>query len=201
MPGKRAPGDVLAQMRTEYVTGSMSYSDLAKKHGVARSTIAKLARREGWVQERAQYRTRVVTTAVSKRARADSDKLARLMAAADRACVHVDELFADPDQFRRYVVQEGEDGDYHSVERVFDKRDAAALRNAVAALRELTTEVRDLYRLPTLQQEQAQEIAVQRLNMDRDKAEGKDLANTITVRFKGLEDVLTDGPGDQTAGA
>lgn len=187
------PSKILAEIETAYVTGDESYRKLAARFGVSSSQVLKLGKDGGWVKKRQQYRSRVVSNAVAKRARADSDHLARLMHASDKAAKHIEALFDDPDQFRRHIVQVvDETGASASEEVIFVKRDAQALRNAVAALRELTSEVRDLYRLPTLQQEQAQQIAVERLEMERARQAQQNKAQDATIRVV-FDDDLNDG--------
>ncbi len=43
-------------IKKEYVTGKMSYKKLAENHGIRLNTLTERAAKEGWVQERVQYR-------------------------------------------------------------------------------------------------------------------------------------------------
>ena len=191
------PADKLAAIETAYVTGDESYRQLAARYGISRGYLAMLGHDNGWVDKRKQYRAGVVSKAIGKRARVESDRLARLMTASDKAAEHIEQLFDDPQQFNRHIVQvTDETGATVPMEQIYDKRDSLALRSAVSALKELTAVIRDLYRLPTLREEQAQEIAVQRLELDRQRQQTQDVRDTsITVRFEGLDD---DGNNTET---
>lgn len=44
------------ELMNEYVTGTDSYRCLAQKHGISRAKICKLAKEQGWVAARGEFR-------------------------------------------------------------------------------------------------------------------------------------------------
>lgn len=189
------------KIRTEYVTGRESYRQLAKRHGLPVSTLSKVAKKEGWPERRRQYGDKVAAkTEDAMCARTCARELKRLEA-LQRAAVGISDVLAgvldDPGQFTRYIVSGGDDG---MVERTFKKVDMRAIKDFTVALQTATRTVRDLYGLPGYTDAMAMELAIQRLALDRQKAElgTPDEDDTGIVVLAMLEDT-EDGEDDMGA--
>lgn len=71
------------KVKTEYVTGSMSQAELAKKHKTAKSTLQARARAEKWTQQRKDYRARVSAKTMQNSEHAALRRAERLNAIMD----------------------------------------------------------------------------------------------------------------------
>lgn len=180
------------KIKTEYISGDLSYRDLAKRYNVPFRTLSDRAKKERWVALRAKHRDKVVTTACRRKQKAQVESLVRLKTAADNMVRVVEEasgaeFYIDrrdkKDRNGNPVVDEN----YRPIQ---DKAvDAKAFRQMTAALRDMVEAVRDLYDIPTqaekLRQEQEQvklELERQRLEQARQKDA---LDDRIVVSFQG----------------
>ena len=159
-----------ALLETEYVTGSASYQSLSEEHGVSRTRIGAVARREGWGEKRTDYRRRVRELAAEKRARKDAQAIAELTETADRVARAFAQIAADEKQFCRYIVQEKNGTQTVSEEKLFEKRDIKSLREMTAALKDLIFVIRDLHDMPNMQDRAAMENARRKLEMEEQRA-------------------------------
>ena len=188
-----------AAIRAEYAAGGMGYRALAERHGIPFKTLASRAWREGWVEERKRHRAEVARRTSEKVAKQEAaeaaKKLNKLRHAADSMSGVIDGVFADAEQFYRHLVAlRSEDGS-ETVERVFGKMDARAVRDITAALKDLTAVIRDLYDMPSLVDREAREMALERLELERQKAAvGKETDEDETgVLLLSPVEVETDG--------
>jgi len=95
------------QIRAEYITTETSYRRLAKKYGVALTTLSRRAQKEKWKQERETY-WNTVRTEVVQRTQEDAiekhvDAAARISAISDKL---LDKLEQAAGQLDRYMVQD-----------------------------------------------------------------------------------------------
>lgn len=194
-------------IKTEYITTDISQRKLAKKYGLAVSTIARKSTDEGWVEQREQHKSNVLSKTTEKIANKEANKLARLAAATDKAIDVVVKAFDDPDQFNRYIVESMEeyaepetiiddDDVIHSVgmrkyshEKTFAKVDTKALKDLTTVLKDLTGLMRNLYGIPTQAEAESQRIAAERLKLEQQKvASAADDTGRIEVVFAAGED-------------
>ena len=183
-------------IKTEYITGHVSYRQLSKKYNISLSTVGVRAGREEWAEKRRLYRNKVATKSIEKASERESNRLANLMEATSRAIDVVVGSFADTEQFNRYLVERRErytgayiaDEDSPPIdertwteEQVFKKTDTKALKEMTSVLKELTGLMRDFYNLPTPAQAEAQRIAAERLELDKRKADADKADDTIVV--------------------
>ena len=166
-------------VRLEYITGNISYRKLADKHGIAHRSLCDAAAREGWHSKRQEWRERTAIKAAQKAstrvAATEADKLVKMREAADSMSAVLERVLEDADQFRRHLITTGlGDGVTRTECRVEDKFDTRAIRDTTIALRDLTAAIRNLYSLPTVQEQQAMDIAAERLRMDKAKVKGDD---------------------------
>ena len=76
----------------EYITTNTSYRALAEKYEVSQSYLAHYGCRNGWVQKRADYKSKVHQKSIEKAAEQEVDKLAKCKTATDKAIARVDEM-------------------------------------------------------------------------------------------------------------
>ena len=67
-------------LRLEYINGTLSLRDLARKHGLSESTVGNRAVRHKWEQDRERLRTEAITVAQEKLTEEHIDKLSEFNA-------------------------------------------------------------------------------------------------------------------------
>lgn len=71
MAGKGKPGPKerynWSAIETEYVTGNISYADLAQKHGVSNDVLTRKAIKRNWTDKKQQFKDRMLEQANKKR--------------------------------------------------------------------------------------------------------------------------------------
>jgi len=181
-------------IKAEYITTDISYRKLAEKWGVSFRTLGDRAKREGWVDERNRHRNNVITSTVQKVAARTSstnaDRLLRLQSAADSMGKVIAEIFDDTEQFTRHIITEGLGmGETKVEERQFKKIDTKAIKDLTGAMKDLAYVLRNIYDLPTIQEQSAMDIAAERLRIDKAKAEAeKDDDKDLSVEFSTPEE-------------
>lgn len=112
-----------ASLMSEFVTGDISISALAKKHSVKYATIYRHYKNENW-------------ESIKKGQREDGPevKMIKEIDIADKLLGVLDEAINDKKQFYRYIVKEKNGPDSGEEERIFGKMDMQALNNAIKAL-------------------------------------------------------------------
>lgn len=158
------------QIKTEYITTDTSYRKLSAKYDVPMSTLTRIAIKEKWVEARERYKNKVVAKTVEKMAVKEANKLAKLRTMTDSMVNVVEGIFNDPEQFQRHLVQTRDGQLWDVEERVFKKADTKAIKDITAALKDLSSVLRNVYDLPTVQEQAAMDNAASRLQLDRDKA-------------------------------
>ena len=160
------------KIKAEYITTSISYRDLAEKWAVPFSTLRDRAKKGKWAAARDSHRNTVVRKTVQKVADrtsdANADKLIRLQQAADSMSAVIADIFTDTEQFKRHIVP---DGDFSGTERVYKKVDTKSIKDLTGALKDLACVMRNIYDLPTVAEQSAMELAAQRLELEKAKAD------------------------------
>lgn len=158
-------------IEAEYVGGEATYAELARAHGVHPSLVGKRAAAHDWRKKREKYREKVGEKILRKTATKKANKLASLQTSADKLAGRIATMLEDDKAFNKYLVEVGRGrGEYSTEERTFSKTDTKALRDVVAALKDLTATMRNLYGIATEQEAAQLEIARERLQLDKAKA-------------------------------
>ena len=165
-------------IKSEYITGNISYRKLADNWGVSFRTLSDRAVREGWKEARDAHRNNVLAKTVqkvaSRKATTTANKLCDLQEAADNMGRVIAGIFADTEQFHRHIVTEGLGmGSTKVEERRYEKVDTKAIKDLTGALKDLAAVMRNIYDLPTAQEQAAMDIAAERLRLDKAKAEAE----------------------------
>lgn len=123
------------QIKTEYVTGDISYRKLAEKYGVSRATLQLRAKREEWFNQREKLRAKVMAKAIQKSEAKQVRVACKELTLLDKIEKHLDRAISDVDQFNRYVVQEQiGHGQTETTEQIYGKADMRALKDAMQVL-------------------------------------------------------------------
>lgn len=118
-------------LMTEFVTGDVSVSALAKKHSIKYATLYRHYKNENWEAiKKAQSESLPENLPKSS----DKTKMIKEIDIADKLLGVLDEAINDKKQFYRYIVKEKNGPDSGEEERVFGKMDMQALNNAIKAL-------------------------------------------------------------------
>ncbi|MCM1286523.1 MAG: hypothetical protein NC213_09970 [Acetobacter sp.] len=168
----------------DYITdNSMSYRKLAEKYKVNTATITKYAKKGEWVKKREKYQTKVAQRAIEKTAEKESDKLATLTSATDKAIEVVAEFINtyDDDSAFRYKN----------------------FKDVVATLKELTALQRNLNGILTKKEEIAFAFAEEKLKHEkaRNSSDEKEQEETGIVVIPALvsessENIVIEGEID-----
>lgn len=139
-------------IQTEYITTDTSYRRLGEKYGLSYKTIGRQAQKEGWVKKRSLWRQETLNKALDKAGDDEAGKLAALRRTADGMACEIERMAAC--ELPGYTGKPAE---------------IKAVREMVAALKDMTAVVRSLYGLATPQEREEQEVARQKLEMDWEK--------------------------------
>lgn len=179
------------KVKSEYISTDIGYRELAKKHGISFSNLSQRATKEKWVGAKKEYREKTVTKTLSKISNRESTKLASLRSASDKMARVIDKMLDDVDQFSRHIVQT-KDGDlWDAEERIFAKLDSKAIKDISASIKELAIVQRNLYGLITVQEQATIDIARERLEIDKQKAnvdQGDDTESGVVMLAPVLEE-------------
>lgn len=175
-------------IKAEYITGTISYRKLADNWGVSFRTLSDRALREGWKEARDKHRNNVVEKTVqkvaSRKASTTANKLCDLQEAADNMGRVIAGIFADAEQFHRHIIQTRDGDNWDAAERIFDKADTKAIKDLTGAMKDLAAVMRNIYDLPTAQEQAAMDIAAERLQMDKAKAEAEQNTGNEEVKVE-----------------
>ena len=156
-------------IKSEYVTTNISQKELAEKYGVSRSTLKYRCAVERWAQPRREHRDRIMEKTSQRLSDAAAERMVQLMGGTDRMLEATLQALDDPEQFYRYPVKEKVDGEVIVREEILRKADTKAMKDVTLLLEKLTGLTRDLYGLPTREQELRRELAEERLALERQK--------------------------------
>lgn len=175
------------KLKIEYVTTKITYLELSEKYNVPMRTIRDVGGKEHWVAERRKYKQRIYKKALTKQSEKDAQGLSKVITAVENAVMLLADSLANKDQFYTYITEKTEqysDGvtstdesgqnvnvvmRKHSEERRFSKLDTRSLREATTALKELTIMLRDFYDIPTAAQQEQRMLALERLELEKQK--------------------------------
>lgn len=162
------------EIEATYIAGNMTQRDLAASLGISYSTLSKVATENKWTEKRKKHRKKVAKKALGRAGARSARKLERLITATEKAIDTALMALEDKDQFRRYIVTEGVgDGVDRTSEMIFEKVDTKALKDLTGVLRDLTGLARDLYGIRTIGETVAEEIARERLELEKRKVEAE----------------------------
>lgn len=158
------------RIKAAYLKGDCTYKDLAKRYKVSERTIRNHASKEGWVKERDNLKTEVGQAIHARAKESRIENLEKLMKANNMV---IDGLLA----LAQKIQTESADGKYSSL-FVDDKGGLKNAESITKAIQTATMTQRDLYKLPTLDQDMQKKAEAQRkreakarLDLDKEKFE------------------------------
>ena len=152
------------ELKAEYITGNMSYRDLAKKHKMSAPLIMKRGVKEGWFGLRKQNGQKVMAKLTERVNEEKVNKLATIAESADKMADTIHRVMEDTDQFFRRTNLAGE-------EIVSQKADTKAMKELASAMKDLTSVLRNVYNIPTEAESISLQIARERLEIEKKNAE------------------------------
>lgn len=169
--------EIWNDIRSEYITTNTSYRKLAEKYGISETSVANHGKKEKWAEKRRKHKQKIVDKTTNKLANKEAAKLAKLAKAADKLTDVINKTLADTQQFNRYLVTESTyDAELKQStttleEKIYKKVDTKAVKELTASLKDLVTVIRNVNDIPTIREKAAMDIAAERLNMDKQKAD------------------------------
>ena len=120
-------------LKTEFITGEMSVSALARKHNISYSTLLYRYRTENWNELKKEYRNSVFEKCADNAAYIAAITLTKELDIANRLSEVLFDASMDEKQFNRYLVK----GKDFTEEVILDKLDIDSLNGAIKALKSL----------------------------------------------------------------
>ena len=179
------------KIEVEYVTSRTSYSKLAKKHNISKSSVEKYGTEHDWVQKRRDYCNKVKAEAILRAGEKDIDRLAKVKKATDDMADVLEEMLKDKKQFRRQIIN-GTDRNGQSVqkEKVMKKYDTRAMTETARALRDISASIRDLYEVYATPDRLAQDAAQLKMDIEIEKLQlAKDKGAEIETEAAGVIEI------------
>lgn len=177
------------KLKSEYATTGISYRGIAEKYGIGKTNVERHARQEKWREARKKYREKCAETAINKLARAEGNKLAKLAYSADKLLKRVTKAIEDPNQFNRYIVDGAEITDNGEVQKkievCFSKADTKAMLEMANTLKTLTAVIRNVNEISTNAEMEARQIALEKMQLERERRENAQGNNEVVIRFEG----------------
>lgn len=165
-----------AAIKEDYITGDIGYRLLAERHGVHWRSIAARGKRESWPDLRQQHRD-AVTAQVLRDAK---------NATAKRQCKHMEKLQDAADRMADIIMEAlAKESTYKDPAGNYD---AKRLRDLSYVVRDMIAITRNVYDLPSIQEQNAMDIAIERLKLDQRKVEQADKDTN-----EGIEIVMGEG--------
>lgn len=178
------------KVKTEYITDeASSYTKLSEKYGIARSTIANKAGREGWAKEKERYHNELVTKTVARMGQKQLDKLTRIQDVTDKL---LDKLEQAIDELDLDIIVRKVKTDNGITEETVETKEAreggivdrAGLKQIASALRD----IKEVQMLKTELDKREQEARI--ANLQKQAQKDDESKQEIVVRIEGgdLED-------------
>lgn len=158
--------------KTAYVTGEMSYREIAKRFKVAPSEVSKRGKSEGWVQARNEYREQLAQKSIEASQEMEINRLRSLQQSAMKMCERLEKAINDENELYMHVGMEGK-GEGRSVmtEKRMQSIDDQKMRNFCQSLQTMTNAMRNLFEIQTKAQQQQLELAREKMQLERERAE------------------------------
>ena len=170
------------RIKHAYVTGALSYRELAKKYDVSLSTLEDVAKKGEWVKCRRQYRCGVEAEALSRAHDEEVDRLRNVRNAADRMGEMIEKIMAEGNQLYMHTGIVREKGGVETiVEKELSSVNSKTLRDLVASMKDLTQVLRNLHGIQTISEAETLAMARERLEMDKRKADAAEPDTKIEI--------------------
>lgn len=139
---------VWQELEAEYVSSDLSYRELAERHGLAKSRVAKVGAENRWVEKRKVYRTNVAQSSLQNarvsNIRKNTNKLNELISAAEKMSGFLNDALDHPDSFYKHILMTSSG---KQVIEDTDKLDTRAVRDIVTSISNMTSAVKEMNEL------------------------------------------------------
>ena len=179
-------------IKMDYVSDpESSLKNISDKYGIRFRTVADKSRADDWFATKKKFQAEVLEKATKKLTKEATTKKADELAHAIKAASNIAEAILkkteDPDQFCRYIVQEGNAERYGSSEYVFGKMDMRAAKDALSALKTIDEMVRGYYNIQKAEQLQKYQLEREKFEWEKQKAEAFKPTDGNAIRIEGFE--------------
>lgn len=176
-------------IKLDYVTDPLSSQQkISEKYGVSLVSIRKHSKAEDWLATKKKYQRDVTEKVIAKVSAKNADKLANAIIAASNIADAILKKSEDPDQFCRYIVQEGNAESYGSAEYVFGKMDMRAAKEAIAALKGVDDLLRGYYNIQKAEALEKARLEREKFEWEKQKSEYTRPDSSNVIRIEGYEE-------------
>lgn len=142
------------RIRAAYLRGDTTYAELAEKYQLSEQTIRNRASKEGWKKEKDEIRTKAVQKVIAREADARARELESIISATDKMSVVLDQML---DHMGATPMEE----------LMKNPQGTASIARAIETIARAK---RDLYMLPTWDQQHRAEMDEARRKSDEARA-------------------------------
>ena len=176
-------------IKIDYVTDpTSSQKKISEKYGISLVTIQKHSKADDWLATKKKYQREVTEKVIEKVSAKNADKLANAIMAASNIADAILKKTQDPDQFCRYIVQEGSAESYGSSEYVFEKMDMRAAKDAVSALKAVDDLLRGYHNIQKAENLQRYQLEREKFEWEKQKADMLKPDASNSIRIEGFEE-------------
>ena len=176
-------------IKRDYVTDPYSSQQkISEKYGISLVSIRKHSKADDWFATKKDYQRKVTEKLIEKVSTRKADKLANAIIAASNIADAILTASEDPEQFKRYIVQEGTADSYGSTEYVFNKMDMKAAKEAIAALKGVDDLLRGYYNIQKAEALEKARLEREKFEFEKQKAEFNKPDTSNAIRIEGFEE-------------
>lgn len=160
-------------VKAAYISEEVSYRELARRFGIPYSSVFARGKKEDWGRLRRERQEKLtaemVDSAREKALKEGMKALAAMQTSSSNLMASIQRITEE-------------------VEPTIYTGDSRALSDLAKAMKDLTTVIRNVYGLPTVQEEESMRIAGERLKMEQKKAEAGGDPPEVIIRIEGEEE-------------
>ena len=176
------------KIKNDYVTDfNSSQKKISEKYGISLVTVAKRSKADDWFATKKEYQRKVTEKLIEKVSEKNADKLANAIGAASNIADAILKKSQDPDQFCRYIVQEGNAESYGSTEYVFEKMDMRAAKEAISALKGVDDLLRGYYNIQKAEALEKARLEREKFEWEKQKSDMLKPDSSNSIRIEGFE--------------
>lgn len=149
------------QIKTEYITGEATQKELAQKYNIYPQQICAVSSREGWVQQRKDYKQAVENKTLEELAEIEAERNTRA----------IDDIMSTAAEFVEIAKQNAEVKNFISREGGFNGR---SFNETVRALQSLFELLRQTTGRRTIREQDAIDIQLARLELEKNRSNSGD---------------------------
>lgn len=178
------------RIKMDYVSDPRSsLKSISEKYEIRYRTVCDKSKADDWFATKKNFQAEVIEKAtaklIAKSTAKKADQLANAIMAASNIADAILKKSQDPDQFCRYIVQEGNAESYGSAEYVFEKMDMKAAKEAISALKGVDDLLRGYYNIQKAEQLQRYQLERERFELEKEKLALERERNALRSQMSG----------------